>query len=257
LLFNYSEAEWSAIEGALPSARRGVPLNEEEKDFLRAIAESFRRPQSQRPSDRTKRWKELARVCKKAEALLVEAEALLVKLETADQSFLPKGVKRIDEVAIRERERAIKQAAIRGPLEVIKNLRGLAEEKSVTLRMRLTQLQPKSARLLDPRARNSVWYQGSVLGAWVIFGGELKIARHPTSGKVRGPLWRFFEAVARPVMGKAMPAVGSLPDIVGRQKRRNSAAFTWFQAAEPEWFDEWLELESRNILVPRRQLGTP
>ena len=66
--FYYTETEWSTIERALPSAHLAVPLTEDEKSFLRAIAERFLRPQSERASGRNKLWSELARVCGKAEA---------------------------------------------------------------------------------------------------------------------------------------------------------------------------------------------
>ena len=81
----------------------------------------------------------------------------------------------------------------------------------------------------------------------------MKISRNPVSGKVGGPLWRFFEAVARPVMGEAMPAASSFPDIVDRVKHHGVASIKWWQVAEPEWFDVWLELTSRGVRLPARR----
>ena len=62
-------------------------------------------------------------------------------------------------------------------------------------------------------------YQSKILEGWVVrLGGNLGISRHSRTQKVQGPLWRYFFAVAHPVMGASTPSPESLPDIVARQK---------------------------------------
>jgi hypothetical protein len=62
-------------------------------------------------------------------------------------------------------------------------------------------------------------YEFYVLSTWRSLGGKLKISRNSGTGKIDGPLARFFRAVTVPVMGTLAPSLESLPDIVQRQKR--------------------------------------
>jgi hypothetical protein len=63
---------------------------------------------------------------------------------------------------------------------------------------------------LDPSV---VFYQ-SILWHWTDLGGSLTFTKDPSSGKISGPLVKYFFAVVRPVMGERAPSVKSLPDIV-------------------------------------------
>ena len=56
-------------------------------------------------------------------------------------------------------------------------------------------------------------YQSSVLDVWTDLGGQLKFSRHPNTGKIKGPLARYFSAVTQPVHGGSPE---SLPDIIER-----------------------------------------
>jgi hypothetical protein len=62
-------------------------------------------------------------------------------------------------------------------------------------------------------------YEFSVLSSWESLGGKLKISRNSGTGKIDGPLARFFRAVTVPVMRTLAPSPESLPDIVQRQKK--------------------------------------
>jgi hypothetical protein len=75
----------------------------------------------------------------------------------------------------------------------------------------------KSAELYPPDNNPRLRYEFQVLSVWTKLGGDLRISRHPKSGKVQ--LARFFRAVTVPVMGISAPSPESLPDIVRRQKR--------------------------------------
>jgi hypothetical protein len=55
-----------------------------------------------------------------------------------------------------------------------------------------------------------------VLEVWTDLGGKLQISRHPTTGKIKGPLARYFAAATQPVLGGSLE---SLPDILARQKK--------------------------------------
>jgi hypothetical protein len=68
---------------------------------------------------------------------------------------------------------------------------------------------------LDPQI---VYFQ-HVLWLWTdIFGGNLRFSRNPDSGKLGGPLIRYFFSVTRPLMRSEAPAIESVPDIVRRQR---------------------------------------
>jgi hypothetical protein len=62
-------------------------------------------------------------------------------------------------------------------------------------------------------------YEFMVLSIWTSLGGKLKISRNSRTGKIDGPLARFFRVVTVPVMGTLAPSLESLPDIVQRQRR--------------------------------------
>jgi hypothetical protein len=73
--------------------------------------------------------------------------------------------------------------------------------------------------------RPALFFQQQVLSLWTdLFGGRLTVTTDPVTNESKGPLVRYFFAVARPVMGKLTPSIQSFRDIVERQKE--------FQAAE-------------------------
>jgi hypothetical protein len=77
-----------------------------------------------------------------------------------------------------------------------------------------------------PRANPRGWFQFHVLEIWTQLGGQLRISRHPTTGKVRGPLARYFAAATQPVPGY-WGSLESLPDILARQKLMMAALQKW------------------------------
>ncbi len=76
-----------------------------------------------------------------------------------------------------------------------------------------TVLETMASGKRAPRA----WYLYAVLSAWTDVGGALRISRHPLTGRISGPLARYFAAVTQPIIGGS---IESLPDIVARQKIR-------------------------------------
>jgi hypothetical protein len=65
-------------------------------------------------------------------------------------------------------------------------------------------------------------YQSYVLDVWTQLGGKLGTSKNPVTQEVGGPLFRFFVAVAGPVMGAELPAASSFRNIVRREKRRHA-----------------------------------
>jgi hypothetical protein len=72
------------------------------------------------------------------------------------------------------------------------------------------------------RFKPKIWYQSGVLKVWVALDGKLRFSRNPLTGKISGPLVRFFAAATHPVHGGSPE---SLPDAIKRYKAA---------AAEPE-----------------------
>lgn len=70
-----------------------------------------------------------------------------------------------------------------------------------------------------PTAPARTVYQHTVLDVWLRLGGQLKISRHPLSGEVSGPLWRYFQSAAAPVMGSDMPSPASFPRLVSSYRK--------------------------------------
>jgi hypothetical protein len=69
----------------------------------------------------------------------------------------------------------------------------------------------------DPKTTAKSAYHSDVLDVWTELGGKLKISRHPNTGKLGGPLARYFSAVTLPVHGGSPE---SLPDIIERHVAR-------------------------------------
>jgi hypothetical protein len=71
-----------------------------------------------------------------------------------------------------------------------------------------------------PRTTAKSAYHSDVLDVWTELGGKLKFSRHPTKGKIKGPLARYFSAVTYPVHGGSPE---SLPDIIERHVAQKAA----------------------------------
>jgi hypothetical protein len=77
-----------------------------------------------------------------------------------------------------------------------------------------------------PKATRRQWFQFHVLHVWTELGGELRFSRHPTRGKIKGPLARYFAAATQPVCGGSLE---SLPDILKRQESMLAAVKQWVE----------------------------
>jgi hypothetical protein len=75
-----------------------------------------------------------------------------------------------------------------------------------------------------PTSTRKAAYHSNVLQVWTTLGGKLRISRHPSTGKIKGPLARYFSAVTKPVHGGSPE---SLPDIIKRHLARNAALDKW------------------------------
>jgi hypothetical protein len=99
-------------------------------------------------------------------------------------------------------------------LQVLAELALGAEEFSKSFWWGVAIIKTSTGRLDPP-----IVYLQSVLWMWKEkFGGELKISRHPHSGQIGGPLARYIDAVAAPVMGRDAPSPNSYRSIINRQK---------------------------------------
>jgi len=75
-----------------------------------------------------------------------------------------------------------------------------------------------------PKATRRQWFYFHVLHVWTELGGELRFSRHPTTGKIKGPLARYFTAATQPVCGGSLE---SLRDILKRQEPMLAAVKQW------------------------------
>ena len=55
-----------------------------------------------------------------------------------------------------------------------------------------------------PKATKRGWFQFHVLHVWTDLGGKLRISRNPMTGKIKGPLARYFAAATQPVCGGSL-----------------------------------------------------
>ena len=99
----------------------------------------------------------------------------------------------------------------------------------IVLKNELRRTVPKKlAKLVARNSNNSrVIFYDWIVELWVRRGGRLSItwndyAKEPNE-RVSGPFVDFFEAVAGPLMGSAMPSRQTIRDIVRTQRRRREA----------------------------------
>lgn len=78
-------------------------------------------------------------------------------------------------------------------------------------------------------------YIRGVISAWpLILGRDLSFSRD-SNGAVVGPLWRFFEAAAGPVLLDDMPSAETFAGIVREQKKQLSGARAPTRGAQNAW----------------------
>jgi hypothetical protein len=193
-LFDYSQAEWSEIEAAaravlpdgepLPNAAR-VSLVENAR-YYRAEAHSRMQPWPKERRD----WQKIVQLSE----YLHQAVSAMIE-------------RRVDWLTIFGAPERARDARRR----LQHRLKGVSEIK-LSAKFMLDNLSKTDRR--PARA-----FQSSVLAVWTSFGGELRSARHPKTGRPGGPLIRFLQAVTIPVMGASAPSLESLPAIIRRRKR--------------------------------------
>jgi hypothetical protein len=213
--FNYTAEEWCAIERALPPKGhemwRCTWANS--RSHLLFAAKEFQWQRSRRTKQKSMELKR-RELSKRLARLCGEAERVLAELRIHDYE----GNEDLSEFCTHQ------QLTYTGPLTVLRRLRRFGErnsERDESMEVLRAAVPPECFAALTKNRTASVWYQSCVLEVWTCLGGELK--RSENSGVVDGPLWRFFEAVAKPVMGRKMPARSGFPDIVKREKLRRLA----------------------------------
>jgi hypothetical protein len=106
--------------------------------------------------------------------------------------------------------------AVRGPWPIreiadkLSELRMMADKRTRFASFKLTGC------VLGIGANPQIQFRFRVLKIWTNLGGQLGISRHPLTGKVKGPLAKYFAAVTQPVIGGSLE---TLPDAIERQKR--------------------------------------
>src|SRR5262249_38094870 len=118
-------------------------------------------------------------------------------------------------ILISQDNRFLKSAGFTEDREGVRHLTALADIRDAALG---TWEEPPP-EAVHPHDRNPKFqFEYGIMLTWWVLGGELRVSRHPKTGKIQGPLARFFRAVTTPVMGPAAPSLESLPDIVRRGK---------------------------------------
>lgn len=242
--FDYNEVEWAEIETAIKAVRQ-VPLSEDERSLLRKAANHFRSRLDQRkngtyltPEQRRNSWKKVQRLCAQLrEALAVAAEARYFDDWRAHTiAFIPEHVMRvivaqlvpthpdIENVSLSLRPRDVRDLLLVGSCSLsVGDIIDLIEDvETEALEVGSYSFLWKSHRLVSYTGRldPSVIFYQRILRLWTDdFGGKLTTTYDSGAGKIRGPLGKYFFAVARPVMDDDAPSPQSFRDIVDRQKQ--------------------------------------
>jgi hypothetical protein len=198
-LFDYSEEQWSNIAAATQSIRTGALPDEARTELVRSACVYLAGMAHAAPTEH-RRWRNVARQAYKLQ------QALSAAIEINIQHLRKCGV-----------EEKNLPTSMRRELEHLSDIGDLANEMAD-----MYQRQPSELRHLNsPR----LMYEWEVLEIWILLGGRLGISRHPKTGKVQGPLARFFRAVTAPVMGAAAPALETLRDAIARHERIRRAGW--------------------------------
>jgi hypothetical protein len=207
--FDYDRKQWIKIEQCI-CAVRSSGSSEEERTRLRKAAIEYLSDKRQRengsyasPKRRAVSWKKVARICDE------------LKNEIGNALESRYGARR-DELdhPVHPLKYGDAELTFGAVLDVLAELKFGAEEFSKPLWWGVSIFKTSTGRL-DP----SVVYLQSILLMWKEdFCGELKISRDPNSGQIGGPLARYIDAVATPVMGPAAPSPNSYRSLINRQK---------------------------------------
>jgi hypothetical protein len=203
--FDYDREQWVKIEQSI------CGLSEEGRARLRKAAIEYLSEKRRRESgnyETPKRakllWKNVARRC---EELRNEIETGLEYRYGADWHD------NLDH-PVHPLKYGDAEITFSAALQVLAELRSAAEEFSKSFWWGVSIMKTSTGRLDPP-----IVYLQSILWMWKEdFGGELKISRDPHSGQIGGPLARYIEAVAAPVMGQDAPSPNSYRSLINRQK---------------------------------------
>lgn len=234
----YSADEWAEIDSAV-TAVRGTPLLSAERNSLLQAALRYRRATNERemrayvaPHARAKSWAKVARLCSQ----------LCKALETAGRNregdnwkttpivIVPNTMglslakKLIGEHVVAPDRQFGGVLNIENIIELLAHLERSTAQTAEPFFWGISLLVSHTGRR-DPQI---IFFQ-HILWLWTdIFGGKLRFSRNPQSGKLSGPLIRFFFSVTRPAMTDKAPSIESIPDIVRRQR-----AFS-------QWLDDYM-----------------
>jgi hypothetical protein len=204
--FDYSLDEWRQIKLSLQ------PLNADENavedccEKLQGAARSYFHEILSKPSRQTEQKRQQqcwTKVRKHSEALLSEV-SWLAKAGITNGPPPPPGY---------ERYKPYGEEQL-----VLKRIHSMAQSRLDSFGLKCNDY---------PAATPKALYQYEVLSVWIKLSGKLKISRHPTTGKIKGPLVRYFSAVTQPVHGGSPE---SLPDIIER--------YTAYKVASKKWLME-------------------
>jgi len=216
--FRYDEPEWMAIRGAiahLPNFGRAITetgrerfgpeatLTEVMRHWLESAASQYLSERDSRPASLKMR----TLLCEK---ILREIDQLRDSVvEFAQAAF---GGQRLQADIGADLEDAFE--SLSGMRDFFSDLGSVLGPDSVM------HFGCSFAPFTPPRA---TYFRG-VLDVWLHLGGELKISRHPVSGDVRGPLWRYFAAAIEPVTGADAISAASFPGLVADYRKLKAAA---------------------------------
>ena len=231
--FDYSKAQWAAIEAAVHPNR----LGKRRRVILRNVASRYLFTAApgtlSSPAKRAKSWNDVA----------TKAGVLRAKLEKCLDESRAESYATSDGITDLTNKLTL-ECLFMGPFEMLGRLEEQAREQAhycrqrgVTVRLLSTTGKKfkderdmlKGTRIarfdLDVQRTPRLRYQFAVLGIWVNIGGKLtttweNLAKgsDATTGAVTGPLVRYFCAVTEPVMKKDMPTPHGIRDIVKRYK---------------------------------------
>jgi hypothetical protein len=198
---DFSSSEWAAIQAAAPRE-----LSDDEREVLRGIRLSFSLPLGLTDKMGKRLWTKVVKLCR-------ETEGVLLALERSDEIalltvYLP-SLRHDPRMNFYYKYRLERYCT---PMQNVQKLREQAQTivESSTWSPSKMWLPPKLRRQRNRKFE----CEDRILDFWLRLGGSLRYG---------GPLYRFFLAVAKPIMGARTPSQASIRDIVRRKKRRDAS----------------------------------
>jgi hypothetical protein len=201
LTFDYSPEQWAEVAKSLQPLKAKDEAIEKARGRLERAARSFFRDKLNGPGHKRQRqWKleHWTKVDKLADALISE----FFWLERDEIRHGPPDPSGKERQPYRHQITELMKISVKAKRHVSPN--------------RIDDGFPRTTLKSD--------YHGAVLRVWTELGGKLKVSRHPATGKIKGPLVRYFSAVTQPVHGGSPE---SLPDIIRRHVELEAAIEKW------------------------------